>query len=663
MTSLVTELLVNPVLRQARRFSLSRLSLTSDPPEPESPRRIAQTCPHPQQDDPISETEEDYSLRTDPEDSASSRRSSRSSVATNPHFDANRVDGEYSWPDSTVIPTNSEPSAIHARASGSRSDPSSAYPPSMNTHEPLASPSMRTHSPLPEDDGMGLLRKRIFAIQAQEISHPEKAHLMHQLLLEGYTNSQTRVQPEQPLSPEKRVSPSHGPLESFKFWQSALGEAENAQEFALTDKDLEPTFVPRRQPTGPTTDAADIEPNDEKLLGCEHYRRNVKLQCSTCDRWYTCRFCHDNAEDHILIRKETRNMLCMFCGTAQRASQACVSCEAPAARYYCDICKLWNDDPDKPCYHCSDCGICRIGHGIGKDFYHCKKCCACIAISTQSDHKCIERAIDCDCPICGDYMFTSPKRVCFMKCGHSIHRDCLDEHQKTSYKCPICNKSLLNMESQFRNLDLSIQAQPMPPEFKDTRAIVLCHDCSAKSSTMYHWLGLKCGVCQSYNTAQLEIIGMGAEAIENDLVGRGAHVSDLTTLGNPEGVVMDGTTRGMRRRHSSTVTGSAFVGADLSSFPHDRLARSVSPVPTPGRSLRGSMVGGYFDLEEEEVDGGGDIFGFWSRFPRSLASNDGEDDDDDDAAESSDGMTSDEEMGDDEGEESEDDDFELLGHR
>ncbi|KAI1748547.1 hypothetical protein F4782DRAFT_357034 [Xylaria castorea] len=666
MTSLVAELLVNPVLRQARRFSLSRPSLASDPSQPDSPRRTVQTCPHPQQDDLISETEEDCSQRTDPEDSASSRRSSRSSVVTNPRLDASRVDGEYSRPDSTVIPTNPETSGVDARVSGLRSDRSSANLPSMSTHELPSSPSMRNHTPLPEDDGMGLLRKRILAIQAQQIAQSEKARLMHRLLLEGYTNSRTHAQLEHPLSPssprspEKRVSQSHGPLESFKFWQSALDEAENAEGFALTDKDLEPTFVPRKQPAeSSTTDSADVESNDERLLGCEHYRRNVKLQCSTCDRWYTCRFCHDNAEDHILIRKETRNMLCMFCGTAQRASQTCASCEAPTARYYCDICKLWNDDPDKPCYHCSDCGICRIGHGIGKDFYHCKKCCACIAISTRSDHKCIERAIDCDCPICGDYMFTSPKRVCFMKCGHSIHRDCLDEHQKSSYKCPICNKSLLNMESQFRNLDLSIQAQPMPPEFKDTRAIVLCHDCSAKSSTTYHWLGLKCGVCQSYNTAQLQMIGLDAEAIENDLVGRSAQVSDLATLANPDAVVADGTARGMRRRHSSTVTGSAFASADFSSFPPDRLARSVSPVPMPGRSLHASMVGGYFDPGEEEEENDRDIFGFWSRFPRSLASNDEEDDD---AAESSDDMSSDEEMGD-EGEESEDDDFELLGHR
>ncbi|GAP88994.1 putative CHY zinc finger [Rosellinia necatrix] len=672
MTSLVTDLLVNPVLRQARRFSLSRSSPPAHPPDLDPLPRIERTRRHSQQDEVISETEETSSLRDEPgentpsEPSRPSRPASWSSVLGNPRMDADDGMGEHhSGMYNTIMPTASASPAPDAPVAGLENDPSAALDPSTSAADPPSSPFLPDHSPLPEDDGMGSLRKRILDIQAQEIGHSEKAHMMHQLLMEGYTNSQARTQPEQPfsprapISPEKRASQGHGPLESFKFWQIALGEAESAENFILTDKDLEPTYVPEKQTTDPGADIVDAEYDDWKPLGCEHYRRNVKLQCSTCNRWYTCRFCHDEREDHTLIRKETRNMLCMVCGTAQRAGQTCVSCETLAARYYCDICKLWNDDPDKPCYHCNDCGICRIGHGIGKDFYHCKKCCACIAISTQFDHKCIERAIDCDCPICGEYMFTSPKPVRFMRCGHSIHRDCLDQHQKTSYKCPICNKSLLNMESQFRNLDLSIQAQPMPSEFKDARAIVLCHDCSAKSSTMYHWLGLKCGVCQSYNTAQLQIIGLNAEAMETDLVGRGAQASNLAAPGNPDAPMIEAATmRDTRRRHSSTVTRSVLVSADHSSFSHDRLARSVSPIRIPGRSLHASAVGGYFDLQEEED---GDIFSFWSRIPRSIGSNNEEGDDD--GGESSDGMTSDGEVEDDEGEESEDDDFELLGHR
>lgn len=65
-------------------------------------------------------------------------------------------------------------------------------------------------------------------------------------------------------------------------------------------------------------------------------------------------------------------MLCMFCGAAQRASDSCVNCGESAAYYYCGICKLWDNDPSKSIYHCNDCGICRKGRGLGKDFIHCK---------------------------------------------------------------------------------------------------------------------------------------------------------------------------------------------------------------------------------------------------------------------------------------------------
>src|SRR5204863_7841136 len=109
---------------------------------------------------------------------------------------------------------------------------------------------------------------------------------------------------------------------------------------------------------------------------------------------------------------------------------------------------------------------------------------ACIKMTTN--HKCIERSTDCDCPICGDYMFNSPRPVIFMQCGHSIHRHCFDEYKRTSYKCPLCNKSCANMDAQFRNWDIAILTQPMPPEYRDARAIISCNDCSAKSQTAYH---------------------------------------------------------------------------------------------------------------------------------------------------------------------------------
>lgn len=89
-------------------------------------------------------------------------------------------------------------------------------------------------------------------------------------------------------------------------------------------------------------------------------------------------------------------------------------------------------------------------------------------------------------------MFTSPETVVVMRCGHSMHRKCLEEYSKSSFRCPVCNKTIANMESTFRNLDRTIESQPMPAEFKDTKGLIYCNDCGAKSIVKYHWLGLKC---------------------------------------------------------------------------------------------------------------------------------------------------------------------------
>ena len=107
-------------------------------------------------------------------------------------------------------------------------------------------------------------------------------------------------------------------------------------------------------------------------------------------------------------------MMCMHCHTVQPAGQECQSCQAKMSHYYCSECKLWDNDDRKNIYHCHDCGICRIGKGLGIDYFHCKKCNVCMAMSLKGRHKCIERNLECDCPICGEYMFTSTTTVIFM---------------------------------------------------------------------------------------------------------------------------------------------------------------------------------------------------------------------------------------------------------
>lgn len=200
----------------------------------------------------------------------------------------------------------------------------------------------------------------------------------------------------------------------------------------------------------------------------------------------------------------------MRCQNVQRPSKNCGKCGEEFALYYCAKCVLYDNDEAKDIYHCDSCGICRLGLGLGIDFFHCDGCQACLSIELMNNHKCIERATMSNCPICGDYMFTSVKPVVYMSpCGHAIHQHCFDEYTKHSYKCPHCQVTVLNMDAQFRVLDKEIEEQPLPEPYSHWICIVSCNDCKGRSKCPYHILGLKCGHCLSYNTVQLKLIKPG----------------------------------------------------------------------------------------------------------------------------------------------------------
>lgn len=250
-------------------------------------------------------------------------------------------------------------------------------------------PEGLARSSLPADDGMGVLRSKIIAIRELRLTNVEKARMVHGLMTEGYNSSRELPSipgmgvfstPSSPPSLELPTSlrtpqtseintsrPGSPYSESVPLYEST---------FNLTPEDLQPTFVPKTETEPPEIETGDedgdTEEQEETTLGCVHYHRNVKLECHTCKKWYTCRFCHDEVEDHSLVRRDTENMLCMLCGHAQPAAQNCSRCSEQTAQYYCEICKLWDNDSKKSIYHCSDCGICRIGQGLGKDFFHCQ---------------------------------------------------------------------------------------------------------------------------------------------------------------------------------------------------------------------------------------------------------------------------------------------------
>lgn len=220
------------------------------------------------------------------------------------------------------------------------------------------------------------------------------------------------------------------------------------------------------------------------------------------------------------------------------------------------------------------------------------------------------------------------------------------------------------METQFRNLDVAILSQPMPPEFRDTRATVLCNDCSGKGVVLYHWLGLKCSICQSYNTVELQIHGNGSpelqtatERADASVNAQGRQQADFRanavtfSATSNAGTSVASTRIPNRRRHSSH-------GFELQHRVPHRLARSLSPLEN---TAEGVIPHGAAELDSDD-----DIFGFW-RGNRSQEEDEEEDelsegdsDSNDDAHEDSDGILG---ANDDDDDDDDDDDILLIGHR
>jgi hypothetical protein len=138
-------------------------------------------------------------------------------------------------------------------------------------------------------------------------------------------------------------------------------------------------------------------------------------------------------------RYTVSQMLCMRCGALQPAGDRCCNKSCPTrsefpgplfdtalkksepeekdegtlgslSRYYCDICHLHDNAPDKDIYHCPYCNVCRLGKGLGVDFWHCMKCNACISMSV-GEHKCITHSLEGNCPICSTSMFESRQQI------------------------------------------------------------------------------------------------------------------------------------------------------------------------------------------------------------------------------------------------------------
>ena len=241
---------------------------------------------------------------------------------------------------------------------------------------------------------------------------------------------------------------------------------------------------------------------------CKHYKRNCRIVAPCCGEVFACRLCHDDQQSHHIDRKKIAYVECTICGPSSRqlASPNCVQCGVLFAEYYCDICKLWDDEGvrKKKIYHCEGCTICRIGPR--ENYFHCDTCCACYPVSLRDNHRCISGAMQNNCPICLEDMFTSRRPVVILKCGHNIHAHCqrvmnqMDLLQ--SIRCPTCSKTTVDdPEEIWKEIEKIIAEKPMPEEIANTKVNILCNDCNSRSDQVsLNLIAMKCSNCGSYNT-------------------------------------------------------------------------------------------------------------------------------------------------------------------
>lgn len=238
-------------------------------------------------------------------------------------------------------------------------------------------------------------------------------------------------------------------------------------------------------------------------FGCNHYKRNCKLVAACCNRLYTCRLCHDDVNNHSMDRKATTDMMCMKCLRIQPIGPTCSTSTCNnlnMAKYYCKICKLFDDE--REIYHCPYCNLCRVGKGLGIDYFHCMNCNACMSKSL-SVHPCREKCFEDNCPICHEFLFTSSSPVKALSCGHLMHSTCFQDYTFTHYTCPICSKSLGDMQVYFAMLDALLAEEKVPDEYSGQTQKILCNDCEKRGTATFHWLYHKCSYCGSYNTRLL----------------------------------------------------------------------------------------------------------------------------------------------------------------
>ncbi|CAL5990977.1 RING_finger and CHY zinc finger domain-containing protein [Hexamita inflata] len=292
----------------------------------------------------------------------------------------------------------------------------------------------------------------------------------------------------------------HIPL---KYYDETKTDSEQLVDFANSAQ-LEPEWYYKIDPDQQTYSKYFTKED----IGCQHFVRGCQLLCNTCNKYYTCRFCHDEIEDHKFPKQETKMVKCIYCRCEQPFQQYCQNCKQCFGEQWCEICRAFCNigNESKPMYHCKGCDSCMTGWA--HQWRHCDKCNSCVRANCYDGHQCVK--FDGTCPVCmGDLEDTIYGRM-LLNCSHAIHKHCYDQLiRQGEYRCPVCRRFLPIEDEREILINYFKKLLKETVIFRPVRYVQFhCLECQRDFYGAFHSFVVMCGKCQLFNVETKEnIIG------------------------------------------------------------------------------------------------------------------------------------------------------------
>lgn len=278
-----------------------------------------------------------------------------------------------------------------------------------------------------------------------------------------------------------------------------------------------------------------------------------------CHRCHSARGCCSAAPPRVA------SLRCNECDTEQMPGAQCVNpaCGTVFAPSYCAVCFIWTD---MECFHCDACGVCRVGRREDMFHCEtCDACFSAATRARHRCAKSALRDAQCPICLesVHDAQKTSHILPCGHVVHGPCWRE---SARRGEYRCPTCRKSLIDMRRVWAMLRENVRRQPIPRgffslregdlataapfgDFRVTRVrrpavggggggeagtmyegefvnwrladgrcargvlqeaqlekkrdvAMYCFDCETRGTAPFHFVGIECGRCGSFNTSK-----------------------------------------------------------------------------------------------------------------------------------------------------------------